>query len=283
MFKNRVISKKEIYSLEGLYLIGETARINSPIKDLASAMELRRRAGLFKEFDIAKSRKLIDFLKEGTTPKNREYYGMLFNQFKDPENFKLPFDNIALTFSSPFDIFATLAIHKITLSKYNGKVAAVISFIQNKKIENYIPLMLPDLVGTVNDIINGKLKNIPTLSNTIEVTSPVTYFTVLTALTIISNICSLYKNQTEKVGGAKNPLTIEQYNPKWSDSIVVLHLDKLNKITDSFYVPRNKFTQTCEYDVRGHWRHLKSGKKVWVSSYTRGKGKPRKETTYVVK
>ena len=37
----------------------------------------------------------------------------------------------------------------------------------------------------------------------------------------------------------------------------------------------------CEYafKVRGHYRHLKNGKKIWVREYTKGKGKA-KERTY---
>lgn len=37
----------------------------------------------------------------------------------------------------------------------------------------------------------------------------------------------------------------------------------------------HKKHKTCEYafKVRGHYRHLKNGKKIWVREYTKGKGK----------
>ena len=33
------------------------------------------------------------------------------------------------------------------------------------------------------------------------------------------------------------------------------------------------------FKVRGHYRHLKNGKRIWIREYTKGKGKP-KERKY---
>lgn len=43
---------------------------------------------------------------------------------------------------------------------------------------------------------------------------------------------------------------------------------------------RTHSSPSVSFNVRGHYRHLKNGKVIWIKEYTKGAGKPKKDTVY---
>lgn len=58
-----------------------------------------------------------------------------------------------------------------------------------------------------------------------------------------------------------------------------IYLFNRHYITNSSITHRKHKSCEYAYTVRGHFRHLRNGKKIWVREYTKGKGKP-KEKSY---
>lgn len=68
-----------------------------------------------------------------------------------------------------------------------------------------------------------------------------------------------------------------------------------NPVTYIFKTSKNGMTLTnqnqekshhaspsCSFNVRGHWRTYKTGRRIWVNEYTKGKGKPHKDKLYML-
>ena len=64
----------------------------------------------------------------------------------------------------------------------------------------------------------------------------------------------------------------------------VLYLNPIKYITDSKNVIQRKCTPpSCAFSVRGHYRHLKSGKVVYVHPYEKNTGKEKDKRNKIVK
>lgn len=64
----------------------------------------------------------------------------------------------------------------------------------------------------------------------------------------------------------------------------VLYLNPIKYITESKNAVQHKYTHpSCAFSVRGHYRHLKSGKVVYVHPYEKNTGKEKDKRNKIVK
>ena len=63
-------------------------------------------------------------------------------------------------------------------------------------------------------------------------------------------------------------------------SVYTISLDK-DKQLPSIKIPRKVGPRQFEFTTRGHWRHYKSGKVIWINEHLNCVGKPRKPKDYI--
>lgn len=106
------------------------------------------------------------------------------------------------------------------------------------------------------------------------------------AAVLYSQVMLCFQFGAENVVGKPNG-----YKPSFSRSksttenrLEAVHMiRKTYTLTDGEMKPvRHHRSPDCEFDVKGHVRHYKSGKTVYIKPFTKGVGKKRKEKVYVV-
>lgn len=66
----------------------------------------------------------------------------------------------------------------------------------------------------------------------------------------------------------RNQRCIQTYNRSRSYTYVISR-----EFSDKLHIPKKHKSPSCEFSVRGHFRHYKDGRTVWISQYIKGKGK----------
>ena len=145
---------------------------------------------------------------------------------------------------------------------------------------------------TKSNLVNGRFEY-STITGTVKHSFPkLSHEDTQTAITMWATVMAyivnfepefVEKEQDETESKESNRRGTSQQKRKWPENSV-LYLNPIKYITESKNVIQRKYTPpSCAFSVRGHYRHLKSGKVVYVNPYEKNTGKEKDKRNKIVK